>query len=355
MINNVKDASVVILEINGAGYTGWTDIRVSRSMDSACSEFSFSSVVHPVNSGNIKIGGVCRVLYDGQLLLTGRIDYVTIQYNDTEYKYSVSGRSLTKDIVDCSVASGYDYNQSTIRDLASALAAPYGIEVVTDSDAVVDNFVAHASGETVFAALQRVSDTLGLIITDDEAGRLVIGSAGRRATTNRLVEVLSGSLKIDESERYSEVIVKGQGRGSDDNYGTSVAQVRATATDRDIARKKTIVITADKQLSNKDAQQRANYEVSLRAGKGITITYEMRGWAGRELWREGTLINVDDPLLGVSGQYLISAVDYNQSDTTTCSLSLCLPSAYDPEPDVSGTADQGRGGLGDADPIWDYD
>jgi prophage tail gpP-like protein len=291
---------------------------------------------------NAMPGDEVQVLYGLDLLLTGSVDSIEERADKESHSYTITGRSKTKDLVDCSATVTAQFKGQTLKSIASKLAEQYGVQVIVNApDKVVGDFqVEH--GETVFNALERLAENSKLYITDTADGHLVISQLNGDKSRNSIIrtaEENSGVIEVSrirtEEGRYSRVIVRSQKNSSDDDFGRSAAQINAESVDRNYRRNKTKIILADSAMTIEDATARAEWEIQAAIGKSDVITYTVQGWRGNAgiIWRENMRLDVKDDFLGIDGEYAISAIDYDITDDgTNCTLVLMLPDAFLPEP-----------------------
>lgn len=248
----------VTLLIQGKKYGGWKDVQISRGIEHACATFSLNvSERYPqmAQPWRIAPGDACEVKIGDDLLITGWVDSFRPSFGPTEHGVSVQGRSKTSDFVDSSVdVDGGQFNGQTLTEIATALAKPFGLEVVTqaaskpvknarpiphavgiatpaaaaaeedddDDDAVIEDVQCQQT-ETCFQLVERLARLQELLITDDEKGRLVLCHPGDKKASTQLVQgknILTGSADLDESQRFQKYVVKGQRPGNKTKDGS---------------------------------------------------------------------------------------------------------------------------------------
>lgn len=334
----------VKLKVGGLAFEGWTSIGVTRSLEQAAASFELELVTRfqgEPNPVRIRPSTACELWAGDDRLVTGYIDAISISYSATEHSTTVSGRSKTADLIDSScVAKPGRWSKLKIEQIAAALAAPFGVEVValTSTGPAVDRHRIHP-GETVFESIDRLAAHAALLVTDDPAGRLVLTRVGSRKATTAIVlgdNVLSAAGKVDASGVFSEYIVKGQRSGNDNDFGAVVAQVIGSASDPDVARKRTLIVHAEKHCTTAGAKARAQWEAANRAGRSIDAEYTIPGWrqADGSLWAPNMLIEVRDPWLALEGEMLIVEVAYSLDAAAgmTCKLKVAPACGYQEKP-----------------------
>ncbi len=181
----------VALHVNASIYFGWLDIRVRRSIETAAADFAVSGTerwagqLRPVR---IFPGDECWVTIGEALVVTGPVEDVAQSYDAGRRTLTISGRSRTADLVDCSASEvpGQIFGMSIER-IADWMAEPYRVEVRAEVDTGprIPKFQVQP-GESVHAAIERLARNHALIVTDDETGALVLTRAGAGRMAGRI-------------------------------------------------------------------------------------------------------------------------------------------------------------------------
>lgn len=342
----MKDVNQVALLVNGTAYSGWKSVRIDAGIDRQARTFELEVTngwpgkVETVS--RIKQGDVAQVKIGEDLVLTGYVDATPIKYDGASYSIGIKGRSKTADLVDCSpvtkVPAGGAYadidngktppantqNAATqwrgrkLEDIASDLAKPYGITVITEIDTgpKIKNFSIQI-GETVFETIDRMMRLNHVMSTDNGKGDLVfigIGKGGRCNTALELGKnILTGSATLDYKDVYSEYVCLGQMAGTDDaedqdaetNSGAS-----ASVTSALINRRRVLVLQQSGQVDSGTCKARVEYERAHRAAKALETDYTVAGWREEDgtLWLPNKTVRVHDPLIGFDVDMLIAGV-----------------------------------------------
>ena len=294
-----------------------------------------------------------------------------MQYDGKRVSLAVKGRSKTSDLVDCcppdsggtAPASGNGlwadvkgkdgkagtvvrpaasntnvWRNAKLEAIAAALAAPYGVRVLTEIDTSAPITEHHVQvGETVFECIDRLMRLRHVLSTDNEKGDLVfidVGSTGNAITALELGQnIREGSCELDFKAVMSRYVVKGQRAGNDSDFGEdaneaegdddSEADFEGGTTDTGSpvtasladARSKRFRVLVLKQVGHADAgtcQDRALYERAHRAAKALETTYTVAGWRQSDgsLWVPNLLVPVRDGLIGFDQVMVIAEVHY---------------------------------------------
>ena len=334
----------VSLRVDGMDYGGWTRVRITPGIERQARDFELGITWQwPGQSEPLPIrhGARCQVLIGQDLVLTGWVDATPIQYNPGAITRSVTGRSLTADLVDCSaVNKPGQWRRQSVQRIVQALAKPFGIDVlseVPETSGLEDHSI--EPGETVFNSIDRLLTQSRLLSSDDARGRLVIvspGSGGRAVDALAVGEnILEGNAGLDFAPVMSEYRVVGQKSGTDESWGEETNEVTASVSDPRATRYRPLLIQQQGQLTPALARARVNWERGSRMGKALATTYKVQGWrqSNGALWRSNMIVPVRDPIIGYDRDMLITEVEYLLDEQgTVATLQVAPPEAVLPEP-----------------------
>jgi prophage tail gpP-like protein len=369
--SRLTDATGLVLRIQGTDYGGWTSLRVRRSVEEAASAWACEvSERWPgqTEPWPIKPGDRCEVILDGHLVITGWVDVYSVAFDAHTHRVEVRGRSLTEDAVDSSVELDAGQLQGlTLPQIAERVAKPLGIQIAYNApagEALPD--VQIQQGETVHALLERLSRLPGVLVSDDEGGRLVFTRPGARRAAGKLVQgqnIVAASAEFDWTDRGSQYIVKahntnpndaadwdpasgdggdaGAGDAGDDGgtdpegtpgtHDTLVAP-SGSATDPAVTRHRPVIIYGEHLMDAKQAALRAAYERARRIGRSQRARVTVQGWTQPDgtLWHAGDSVPITAPfLVGLDASLVIAAVEFLKDDAgSRTELELTLPGAF---------------------------
>jgi prophage tail gpP-like protein len=353
--------TIAVKKSTGEVYTGWKSVRVTTTLDDSASTFELEGT-DMYGSVILNEGDKVQILYDNQILITSYIDRVEEHYSATDHSIQVIGRSLTKDLIDCS-ANPNSWPNTKLSFIVQQLVNPYNLKVIIEPglDYTVDTFsVKNDENETVIQAIQRLAARSQLIVTDNEYGNIVLTQAGSSLSpiniTNKKGDsssnVLEGSSIGDEQQRYSIITARSQIRGTDTNFGTSAQKPSAFATDNvNVFRYRPLIIDANEQLNQSDLQELVDWQIGYNTGKSRTLKYTVQGWGkvingNYNLWQLNTLVSVYDDMLGFMppnddmlgfmppiSQFLITELEFEFGEGgTKTEITLHPKEAYIPAP-----------------------
>lgn len=360
----------VALRINGADYTGWTEVTVNRSMGEAASSFSLELTeiaegLASFSAWRIRPGDACEVYYGPTLVLTGYVNVWSPTFDATSHRISAQGRSKTQDLVDSSATHpGGELRDYRIDAILRTFADEHGVEVVVGAN-VGRKFdvVRILQGETRFEVVERLARQRGLLLTDDAEGRAVLTRADQMAAAvASLVEgvnIKAGGATFRDDQRHSEYTVKGQRPGTEAAYGHEAAARRAEVSDENVKRFRPLIVLAEGAADPETMVERADWEATRRAGEAVSAQISVVGWeyAPGSLWTPGEAVAVTSPALNLDRTMVINSASYRQGAAgTTTDLELVTPESLSPDPMAeggSGPAGSGSVGSGQAaEDIW---
>ncbi len=330
------------LKINGRLFDGWTEASITRGMAQMASSFELKVTDRWENvKWEIAAFDGCELLWKGEPILTGYIDSNSVSYDAESHQITLTGRSKTCDLVDCSAASAQFKNQ-WFEQIATALAAPFGVDVVleTSTGTSFESWKPD-DGVQIFEALEKLARLRGLLLMDNGNGNLVITRAGidRISTPLELgVNIKAGSGQFNVVDRFSDYIVKGQRKGGDNISPNFAAHATGIVKDSRVPRYRPMQVQAEDQTDTGAAFDRAQWEANVRFGQSQRLSYQVQGWEhANGLWQPNRIVAVKDSMLGLQTDLIISSVVYRLSDQgSETQLTLAHPKAFANKPiDVS--------------------
>lgn len=340
----LDEANAVSLTVDGLDFGGWKTVEISAGLERQARDFTLGITWRwPGQAFAVPIrqGSKCEVRIGADLVLTGWVFATPISYDDKQITLSISGRSLTADLVDCAaVNKPGQWSGQGVLTIVSALAEPYKIKVrseIAETGKVSDHTV--NPGETVFESIDRLLTLFRVFSTDDAKGMAVLAKPGSEGWAFDALEVgkniLTGNAGLDFSSVFSEYRVLGQRKGTDEDFGKTTAEISAVVTDDRTTRKRVMIIKESGQMTSELVNARANWERGNRMGKALSTTYKVQGWrqSNGALWKHNMLVRVRDPLIGLDRDMLIGEITYSLSESgTVATMVVGPPDSFEPEP-----------------------
>lgn len=344
----------ITLVTDGVRFRGWSDLSVSRSMDSLSGSFGFA-LRNEANQFAIGPGLPVSIQVDGAPLMTGYIEARARRISAGVLDFSVSGREKTCDIIDCSAVykTGRWNTETKVVDIFKALAAPYGIDAydTTGTNPTMKRFSLD-DGETNFSAMNRICRAKKLVMLTDVDGNIAITAPGLNAASDELIlgeNVFDHDDNIDFTDRFSDYDIKTEvDSGEGANYLNNEQSVRkwtsyARGHAEDpviktwLGRRRNIILHPEYQASNSVANATAEWEAKIRAARSTYIVVKVKGWSqkgDKQLWDINLKVHYVNKYFGIDDTFIIADVEYGYSiqSGTTCTMKLRPKDSYDPEP-----------------------
>lgn len=325
------------LVVNHRIYSGWQRIKVTRSMDQFAHTFSLTLTDTQTHGARtIKPNAPCEVRLDGTVLITGFIDQATPSYDGQQRSLSVSGRSKTADLVDCTLPPSkqpVQKEKQTLLQLAQSCCKPFGISVTAD---VALKPVATATldpGETIYEFLERYARAAGVLLLTTPAGNVHITRASSNRAPTALVlgdNLRAGNGSFDRRDVFSDYFVLSQRDQQQQRQ-----KVTAHAKDSHVSRYRATVVSPAVSLDNDEATRYAEVQRNVAFGRSQQAVYTVSGWQHAQgLWQCNRLVRIQDAWLGLLDVWwMLATVEFTQDKNGRSSrLTLMPKEAYDMMP-----------------------
>ncbi|MGH1542353.1 MAG: phage baseplate assembly protein [Arenicella sp.] len=332
---------IVSIEVNGNEYFGWKDVRLQSSLKNAVRYFEIGVSEQWKSYGKgfeIHPGDECLIRIDGELVLTGYIDLYKVNLSPKSHDVTISGRSQTCDIVDCSaIHVPGNFFGLTLDQIALELTAPYDVHVIAGENiefAPIEKFELN-QGETPFQAVERLARKERTLVTDDHLGNLILTNASEQRYDIQIDKYLEAVATKDYSSRYSLYKTKGQQHGPDFGNPLEAAQVFAEVNDAEIKRFRPLIVRSEGNTTPAEAERRAIFQRNRSIGESINVSMSIDGFHNikGELWEPNKLIWVSDEILGIEHELLLHTVTFEKSESGSIShLEFSLKTAFELPP-----------------------
>lgn len=353
----------VTLTVDGAVWSGWTEVRIRQSIERCALEFELGLTDARWTAGAmprpIRPGSACSVAIGADVVMRGFVDETRVSYDRGSHDLRVAGRDRTGDLIDCAAAvdGAMELKGLTLTEVAARLAKPYGVAVRSQVDVgrAFDRF-ALQPGETAWEAIERAARQRAVLPNADGLGGLVLTRAGvgGRAAGALVMggedgNVVSAEGTFSHRERFGLYVVRGQQEGDDETDATGAAGPEARVTDTAVDRWRPTVILAEQQGDGVSFQDRAAWAARVAAGRSRRCTYTVQGWrAGGALWRPNTIVPVRDAFMDIDRDLLVVTVTWTLgADGSRTELEVAPADAFAlvPEPPRKRKGDKGDDGL----------
>lgn len=360
--------NAVSIKVNGREYGGWKSVKIDIGIDQLTRAFALEVTdTFPGNTDfhRLRNGELVQLFIGEDLVCTGYITVVAVSYDGKNVRVQVQGKSKTVDLVECcpvakygmassggdnswkGVVVGKDGAKNEIppagiqttswkgirtSEIMASLAAPYGIAVHALNE-LGDKLTNHTvvPGETVHKSINRLITKDNLVVTDDEAGDLVIVDVGDAGDCTDSLElgknILTGKASFDASKLFSRYVVLGQHSGTDTDFGRSASEDKGIVDSKFVTRPRLLVIKDQGQSAKMTCGKRADFERRYREAQYQSATYTVQGWRQSDgnLWKVNSVVRVLDKLLGIKDSLLIVKLTFSLSAQGMTTALTVLP------------------------------
>jgi prophage tail gpP-like protein len=330
--------------IDNEKFEGFTDISLERTMETVASSFTLSTTIKEEDDRTIlnplKVQSEVKILIDDELWLTGKIENVSVSYDESSHGIQAVGRDKTADLLDSSIIqkqyternfiklltrvlndNGYS-DIKVINNLSRNIELPSGEVIVTESS------------DTIFSFIDRYAQRLQIFINSDEEGNLVISTEGSEGAGGALVSVKGGkenniksaNITVNSLDRFRFIEVYSQSDNT--TFSKNSISQKGSFEDKQIAGNRRKIMISGKATQKKVLDQIAEWNVVVRRAKGLRYNCEVVGfYTGRDnglLWQPNTIVQIKDDKCDMDGAYLIQGVTFNKNLSTGSTTKLSI-------------------------------
>jgi prophage tail gpP-like protein len=357
------DPNEVMIEVGANRFKGWQTVSITRSCETMPNSWSLSAsaefIQSPAALGGTRPGRQCLIYIGSDLVITGWIDRRSIPIDAHNHTVLLTGRGITRNLVDCSADLAHDpnvhggmINGANTLGVAQTLAAAYGItarSAVPDLGIPIPQFQVML-GETPYQIIESIARYAGFLVYEDEYGALVLDRVGTRLHASGFslpgnIEGINAERSVDQ--RYSEYMVVWFGVDQLTDLG-SLLNRRAVTLDTTLGEYRLKIIVSEQvapvpsaaQPTPADndavATQRARWECARRLGRSQAAAITCDSWRDSKgtLWTPNWLAPIEAPAADITGaQWIIGTVTFRRDMSGThADLVLMPPDAFDPDP-----------------------
>lgn len=226
---------------------------------------TFSSTIH-----NVDISQPLPVQFklDGEVIFNGQIDSAGDDINDSSTQTSISGRSLSANLIDSRIKLDAIYNQR-FDQLLKIVVGPFGLGVRDDVGGLPEIPEFQINAESPLDNLAQIAKQQNLMLIEDN-GLIVIQRPGQQHEQNTVLEVGSNAQSLNVVRNFKDQFYQYEIQGAWD-------EAFAIATDNSVNTSRIKVIIADKLQDAESCKSRAQYEKNIAIAKGLHATVTLAG------------------------------------------------------------------------------
>jgi prophage tail gpP-like protein len=324
------------LEVSGVQYDNFTAASCEIRLDALANTFSFEAIAAEGQPLPFKGGESCRVIVDGEPVLTGFIEVVDVFYDAADHVITVQGRDKTGDLLDSTISELSDLRAPiTLKEIIQKVIANIGasikvIEEVTTApfDAAQD-IAAPEPGDNAFSFIEKYSRKRQVLLTSDGDGNIVItsGSGVEAAGSVQHIigasdnNVIASSFSFDTTGRFNVYKIASQLNPlalvlAGETGLDSVVDQSGRTLDPEVRKGRQMILISETPNSDDQNVSRAKWEANIRKARGLVYSATVPGYrvdptdATTALWQTNRLYQIVDDYLGKSEPMLCNSVTF---------------------------------------------
>ena len=323
------------LEVNGVQYTNFVSASCQIRLDSLSNMFSFEAAAPSGQALPFKGGEACSVIVDGEIVLTGFIEVVSVNYDAGVHTINVSGRDKTGDLLDSTIDKIDDIRGDglTLKILIEKVVAHLGLdiqvidEVSPDPFNAAEDIAAPEPGDNAFQFIEKYARKRQVLLTSNSNGDIVI-AANSGIAADGVVQhsigsndnnVLSSSFSYDTTGRYNAYKMASGlnpvalNLAGDTDLASLVSQ-GGGVFDTEIRPGRQLILVSESPFSDGNCEKRANWEADIRKARGLIYSatvpaYRVGGDSG-DLWQTNRVYQIIDDFVGKIEPMLCNSVSF---------------------------------------------
>lgn len=361
----------VSLAINGKRFVFWTDVTITRAIDSIDAVAFRAPFDHEALDfkENFKPFGYnpVSVSVNDETLFTGTMMGIDPQVGSDGKTIDVSCYAKCGVLQDCTApveALPLEFNNLNLRDIASKLAGYFKINVVfKDDPGPVFQRVACDPDKKIYEFLTDLAKQRGFVISSDENGDLLFWKSAKGTAVAVLQQGVSPLTKVtptfNPQEYYSDLTglspvevgkapakktVKTKKEKKDKNAAPkkTVKQPKppkkyqkfTVADDTEVFRPLSFKID---DIEGADVETATNAKMARMLGNMASYEVEVATWrdSSGKLWQPNTKIKLlaPDAMIYTEYEFEIKSVEFSQNDTSeSARIVVSLPGSFSGEP-----------------------
>jgi prophage tail gpP-like protein len=345
------DPDDVAIVVGSTQFKGWQTVSITRSVETMPNSFVLTASTEYMQDSaalaGTRPGQACQIKIGSDLVITGWIDRRSISADARSHQVALSGRGITRNLVDCSADLVFDptlfggsVTAASTLALAQRLSKAYGVTVrsaVADRGPDIPAFQIQL-GETPYQIIESVAHYTGYLVYEDEYGALVLDRVGTQSMASGFtmpgnIEAISAERSVDG--RFSDYVVVSTSVAQLSEIG--VSNIRAQVNDTTFHEHRVRIMVSNQITPAFDvAEMMANWEFARRIGRCQAAQITCDTWRDEDglLWTPNRFATIEAPLADITGaNWIIGSVTLRKDTSGThADLVLMPPEAFMPEP-----------------------
>ncbi len=324
------------LEVKGIRYSNFTAASCEIRLDALSNTFSFEAVAAEGEPLPFKGGESCRVIVDGNVALTGFIEFVFVSYDPRSHNINIQGRDKTGDLLDSSLSSISDLRAPiTLKEIIEAVIKNIGSdlkvveEVTTEPFESTQDVASPEPGDNAFKFLEKYSRKRQVLLTSNGDGDIVITSGSAQTAKGAIQHiigaednnVLAANFSFDTTGRFNLYKFSSQLNpfalnNAGDTDISSVVNQNGSTSDPEIRIGRQLVLVSENPYSNDQNEARSKWEANIRKARGLKYLATVTGYRvdpkdlESDLWQINKLYPIIDDFLSKEEPMLLNSVTF---------------------------------------------
>lgn len=364
---------MITLEVNGSQYTNFLSASVRTDMEALSRSFSFVVLSPDVTDTPIPVraGDACRIFVEGDLVLTGWVEKIELNYSRTNHSLTISGRDKTCDLVDSTLGQLESFSAAgkTLKSLIEKVVDYLGMDVEVIEEVDVEPFKKEEDifnvnpGDNCFKYIDEYAMKRQVLITSDPEGNIVITRNNKSSVSGTLKHVIGSednnilncSYSIDTTKRFREYRHIGASNALASNIagGDSPDSLVAREDfwfDESIRTSRKRITMAKLSTTNEESGFKAFWEANIRSARSERVRVVTPGFRvnynSGNLWKPNQLYELIDDFLGAQDPMVSSSVEYTYDRDEGSSTIIVLVGRFAYLKDVIGSGEPSFSAIG---------
>lgn len=343
------------LKVNGVEYTNFISAACELRLDALSNTFNFEAVAPQGQPLPFKGGEACEVIVDGEKVLTGSLEVITVNYDSDNHTIGVTGRDKTGDLLDSTLDQFDDLrlDDVTLKNLIEQVIAHLGLDIKVIDEVEpapfngAEDLGAPEPGDNAFGFIENYARKRQVLLTSNADGNIVIASNSGKTASGAVQHiigaddnnVLRSAFSYDTTGRYNSYKMASAlnpvalNLAGDTDLASLVDQ-SGGVFDNEIRRGRQLVLISETPFADSDCSKRAQWEADIRKARGLVYSatvplFRVNGTDG-DLWQINRTYQIVDDFIGKIEPMLCNSVSYTfdveQGSETT--LGFVGPNAY---------------------------
>ena len=331
----------MMIEVAGIQYKNFVSANVTLNLDALSNTFSFEATAKDAKPLPFVGGEACKVFVDGELVITGAIELVNAEGDESSHRIDIQGRDKTGDILDSTLGVLSDIIAPiTLKRICEIVVGHLGVDIKVIDDVSPPRFekafdsIAPEPGVNAFSFLENLARKKQVLLTSDKDGNLVITRAenvelgaylqNQVGDPNLANNILSYQVAYDMTGRYNLYrsisqldLVSASGSGGVSSASSLVNQGELAIARDDVIRKgRQFILVNESLFSGSQDVDRVKWEQKIREARGRvdTATVEEFRDSLNQVWKLNTLVQIKDDPAGINARMLLNTIEFNMDE-----------------------------------------